>query len=76
MEKLNLKDHFEEPVITGRGSIRRRSSRYKSKRSSSKKKSSKKKKKELEVGIKTFTFSDFSDCMQTIIKHLIVIIFR
>ncbi|XP_040520292.1 ATP-binding cassette sub-family B member 5 isoform X4 [Gallus gallus] len=48
VEKLNLKDHFEEPVITGRGSIRRRSSRYKSKRSSSKKKSSKKKKKELE----------------------------
>ncbi|XP_031445942.1 ATP-binding cassette sub-family B member 5 isoform X3 [Phasianus colchicus] len=45
VEKLNLKDHFEEPVITGRGSIRRRSSRYKSKRSSSKKKSSKKKKK-------------------------------
>ncbi|XP_021243281.1 ATP-binding cassette sub-family B member 5 isoform X2 [Numida meleagris] len=45
VEKLNLKDHFEEPVITGRSSIRRRSSRYKSKRSSSKKKSSKKKKK-------------------------------
>lgn len=63
MEKLNLKDHFEEPVITGRGSIRRRSSRYKSKRSSSKKKSSKKKKKkELEVGIKAFNL-DFSDCM-------------
>uniref|UniRef100_A0A803XPJ8 ABC-type xenobiotic transporter n=1 Tax=Meleagris gallopavo TaxID=9103 RepID=A0A803XPJ8_MELGA len=45
VEKLNLKDQFEEPVTTGRGSIRRRSSRYKSKRSSSKKKSSKKKKK-------------------------------
>ncbi|XP_065609379.1 ATP-binding cassette sub-family B member 5 [Cyrtonyx montezumae] len=49
VEKLALKDHFEEPVVTGRSSIRRRSSRYKSKRSSSKKKfSKKKKKKELE----------------------------
>ncbi|XP_074693178.1 ATP-binding cassette sub-family B member 5 isoform X2 [Strix aluco] len=49
VEKLTLQDHFEESVISGRGSIRRRSSRYKSKRCSSKKKSSgKKKKKELE----------------------------
>ncbi|CAM9221766.1 unnamed protein product [Bubo scandiacus] len=49
VEKLTLQDHFEESVISGRGSIRRRSSRYKSKRGSSKKKSSgKKKKKELE----------------------------
>ncbi|OXB55066.1 hypothetical protein ASZ78_012086, partial [Callipepla squamata] len=48
-EKLALKDHFEEPVVAGRSSIHRRSSRYKSKRSSSKKKfSKKKKKKELE----------------------------
>uniref|UniRef100_A0A8D0EKA2 ABC-type xenobiotic transporter n=1 Tax=Strix occidentalis caurina TaxID=311401 RepID=A0A8D0EKA2_STROC len=49
VEKLTLQDHFEESVISGSGSIRRRSSRYKSKRCSSKKKSSgKKKKKELE----------------------------
>ncbi|XP_075602152.1 ATP-binding cassette sub-family B member 5 isoform X1 [Balearica regulorum gibbericeps] len=49
VEELSLQDHFEEPVFSGRGSIRRRSSRYKSKRLSSKKKSSgKKKKKELE----------------------------
>ncbi|XP_074754153.1 ATP-binding cassette sub-family B member 5 isoform X2 [Athene noctua] len=49
VEKLTLQNHFEESVISGRGSIRRRSSRYKSKRCSSKKKSSgKKKKKELE----------------------------
>uniref|UniRef100_A0A8C3KQT2 ATP-binding cassette sub-family B member 5 n=1 Tax=Calidris pygmaea TaxID=425635 RepID=A0A8C3KQT2_9CHAR len=48
VKKLTLQDHFEEPVISGRGSIRRRSSKYKSKRCSSKKKSSgKKKKKEL-----------------------------
>ncbi|XP_055563315.1 ATP-binding cassette sub-family B member 5 isoform X3 [Falco cherrug] len=49
VEELTLQDSFEESVIPGRGSIRRRSSRYKSKRRSSKKKSSgKKKKKELE----------------------------
>ncbi|XP_054671909.1 ATP-binding cassette sub-family B member 5 isoform X4 [Grus americana] len=49
VEELALQDHFEESVFSGRGSIRRRSSRYKSKRWSSKKKSSgKKKKKELE----------------------------
>uniref|UniRef100_A0A8C8BB02 ATP-binding cassette sub-family B member 5 n=1 Tax=Otus sunia TaxID=257818 RepID=A0A8C8BB02_9STRI len=49
VEELTLQDHFEKSVISGRGSIRRRSSRYKSKRCSSKKKSSgKKKKKELE----------------------------
>jgi len=56
VEDLTLRDHVEESVISGRGSIRRRSSRYKSKRCSSKKKSSgkkKKKRKELEVGIKT-----------------------
>ncbi|XP_010180454.1 PREDICTED: multidrug resistance protein 1-like [Mesitornis unicolor] len=48
VEKLTLQDHFEELVITGRGSIQRRSSRYKGKRCSFKKKSSgKKKKKEL-----------------------------
>ncbi|XP_076187478.1 ATP-binding cassette sub-family B member 5 isoform X7 [Aptenodytes patagonicus] len=48
-EELTLQDHFEQSVISGRGNIRRRSSRHKSKRSSSKKKSSgKKKKKELE----------------------------
>ncbi|XP_009280328.2 PREDICTED: ATP-binding cassette sub-family B member 5 [Aptenodytes forsteri] len=48
-EELTLQDRFEQSVISGRGNIRRRSSRYKSKRSSSKKKSSgKKKKKELE----------------------------
>uniref|UniRef100_A0A8C0EE26 ABC-type xenobiotic transporter n=1 Tax=Bubo bubo TaxID=30461 RepID=A0A8C0EE26_BUBBB len=29
VEKLTLQDHFEESVISGRGSIRRRSSRYK-----------------------------------------------
>ncbi|XP_075273573.1 ATP-binding cassette sub-family B member 5 [Opisthocomus hoazin] len=51
VEDLTLRDHVEESVISGRGSIRRRSSRYKSKRCSSKKKSSgkkKKKRKELE----------------------------
>uniref|UniRef100_A0A8C4US32 ATP-binding cassette sub-family B member 5 n=1 Tax=Falco tinnunculus TaxID=100819 RepID=A0A8C4US32_FALTI len=49
VEELTLQDSFEESAIPGRGSIRRRSSRYKSKRHSSKKKSSgKKKKKELE----------------------------
>ncbi|KAM6374900.1 LOW QUALITY PROTEIN: ATP-binding cassette sub-family B member 5 [Alca torda] len=49
VEDLTLQDRFEESAISGRGSIRRRSSRYKSKRCSSKKKSSgKKKKKELE----------------------------
>ncbi|XP_010127954.1 PREDICTED: multidrug resistance protein 1-like, partial [Chlamydotis macqueenii] len=49
VEKLTLQDRFEESVISGRGSIRRRSSRYQSKRRSSKKKSSgKKKKKKLE----------------------------
>ncbi|XP_026698804.1 ATP-binding cassette sub-family B member 5 [Athene cunicularia] len=49
VEKLTLQNHFEESVISGKGSIRRRSSRYKSKRCSSKKKfSGKKKKKELE----------------------------
>ncbi|XP_009464796.1 PREDICTED: ATP-binding cassette sub-family B member 5 [Nipponia nippon] len=48
LEELTLQDNFEESVISGRGSIRRRSSRYKSKRFSSKKKSSGKKKKELE----------------------------
>ncbi|PKU39490.1 multidrug resistance protein 1-like [Limosa lapponica baueri] len=49
VEKLALQDHFEESVISGRGNIRRRSSKYKSKRCSSKKKSSgKKKKKELQ----------------------------
>ncbi|XP_059674811.1 ATP-binding cassette sub-family B member 5 [Gavia stellata] len=49
VEELTLQDHFEELVISGRGSIQRRSSRYKSKRCSSKKKSSgEKKKKELE----------------------------
>uniref|UniRef100_A0A8C0AX13 ABC-type xenobiotic transporter n=1 Tax=Buteo japonicus TaxID=224669 RepID=A0A8C0AX13_9AVES len=49
VEELTLQDRFEESVISGRGSIRRRSSRYKSKRCSSKKQpSGKKKKKELE----------------------------
>ncbi|XP_065484687.1 ATP-binding cassette sub-family B member 5 [Caloenas nicobarica] len=49
VEELTLQDHFEESVIPGKGSIRRRSSRYKSKRCSSKKKPSRKKeKKELE----------------------------
>ncbi|XP_074939105.1 ATP-binding cassette sub-family B member 5 isoform X11 [Phalacrocorax aristotelis] len=49
VEELTLQDHFEESVVSGRGSIRRRSSRYKSKRYSSKERSSgKKKKKELE----------------------------
>ncbi|KAM6422510.1 LOW QUALITY PROTEIN: ATP-binding cassette sub-family B member 5 [Rhynochetos jubatus] len=49
VEDLTLQDHFKESVIFGRGSIRRRSTRYKSKRCLSKKKSSgKKKKKELE----------------------------
>ncbi|KAM9200180.1 LOW QUALITY PROTEIN: ATP-binding cassette sub-family B member 5 [Mergus octosetaceus] len=43
-----LQDHSEELVVSGRSSIRRRSSRYKSKRCSSKKKSSEKKKKEVE----------------------------
>lgn len=53
VEEMTLQDHFEESVVSGRGSIRRRSSRYKNKRCSSKKKlSGKKKKKELEVGIK------------------------
>uniref|UniRef100_A0A663EMJ4 ABC-type xenobiotic transporter n=1 Tax=Aquila chrysaetos chrysaetos TaxID=223781 RepID=A0A663EMJ4_AQUCH len=40
VEELTLQDRFEESVISGRGSIRRRSSRYKSKRCSSKKQSS------------------------------------
>ncbi|XP_064300530.1 ATP-binding cassette sub-family B member 5 isoform X3 [Phalacrocorax carbo] len=49
VEELTLQDNFEESVVSGRGSIRRRSSRYKSKRYSSKERSSgKKKKKELE----------------------------
>ncbi|XP_009482160.2 ATP-binding cassette sub-family B member 5 [Pelecanus crispus] len=49
VEELTLEDNFEKSVFSGRGSIRRRSSRYKSKRCSSKKKfSGKKKKKELE----------------------------
>ncbi|XP_010147784.1 PREDICTED: multidrug resistance protein 1-like [Eurypyga helias] len=49
VEELTLQDHFKESVISGRGSIRKRSSRYKSERCLSKKKSSgKKKKKELE----------------------------
>ncbi|XP_030350565.1 ATP-binding cassette sub-family B member 5 isoform X1 [Strigops habroptila] len=47
VEELVLQDHFEESVISGKGGIRRRSSRYKSKRSSSKS-SGKKEKKELE----------------------------
>uniref|UniRef100_A0A663MRC3 ABC-type xenobiotic transporter n=1 Tax=Athene cunicularia TaxID=194338 RepID=A0A663MRC3_ATHCN len=38
VSKLTLQNHFEESVISGKGSIRRRSSRYKSKRCSSKKK--------------------------------------
>ncbi|XP_056340958.1 ATP-binding cassette sub-family B member 5 isoform X2 [Oenanthe melanoleuca] len=45
MEELILEDHFETSVIPGRGSIRRRSSRYKSKRRSSKNPFGKKKKK-------------------------------
>ncbi|XP_005041072.1 PREDICTED: ATP-binding cassette sub-family B member 5 isoform X2 [Ficedula albicollis] len=45
MEELILEDHFETSVIPGRGSIRRRSSRYKSKRRSSKNPFEKKKKK-------------------------------
>uniref|UniRef100_A0A8C5TVJ0 ABC-type xenobiotic transporter n=1 Tax=Malurus cyaneus samueli TaxID=2593467 RepID=A0A8C5TVJ0_9PASS len=45
VEDLTLQDHFEESVIPGRGSIRRRSSRYNSKKSSSKKPFGKKKKK-------------------------------
>ncbi|NWW34547.1 MDR1 protein, partial [Panurus biarmicus] len=49
VEELILQDHFETSVIPGRGSIRRRSSRYKSKRSSSKNPFGKKKKKEVEV---------------------------
>ncbi|XP_041322473.1 ATP-binding cassette sub-family B member 5 [Pyrgilauda ruficollis] len=36
VEELTLQNHFETSVISGKGSIRRRSSRYKSKRSSSK----------------------------------------
>uniref|UniRef100_A0A672TWY6 ABC-type xenobiotic transporter n=1 Tax=Strigops habroptila TaxID=2489341 RepID=A0A672TWY6_STRHB len=48
LNELVLQDHFEESVISGKGGIRRRSSRYKSKRSSSKS-SGKKEKKELEV---------------------------
>ena len=61
MEELTLQDRSEELVVSGRSSIRRRSSRYKSKRCSSKKKSSeKKKKKEVEVGIKTSSWN-FSD---------------
>ncbi|XP_061853387.1 ATP-binding cassette sub-family B member 5 [Colius striatus] len=48
LEELTLQDHFEESVVSGRGSIRRRSSRYRSKRHSSKEKSPGKKKKELE----------------------------
>ncbi|XP_010013816.1 PREDICTED: multidrug resistance protein 1-like [Nestor notabilis] len=46
VEELIFQDDFEESVISGKGSIRRRSSRYKSKRGSSKKKSSGKKEKE------------------------------
>ncbi|KAM6314849.1 LOW QUALITY PROTEIN: ATP-binding cassette sub-family B member 5 [Aegotheles albertisi] len=49
MEELTLQDDFEKSVMSGRGSIRRKSSKCKSKRHSSKKKSSgKKKQKELE----------------------------
>ncbi|XP_010174504.2 multidrug resistance protein 1 [Antrostomus carolinensis] len=48
VEEMTLQDHFEESVVSGRGSIRRRSSRYKSKSCSKKKFSGKKKKKELE----------------------------
>ncbi|XP_064267922.1 ATP-binding cassette sub-family B member 5 isoform X1 [Passer domesticus] len=44
VEELTLQNHFETSVIPGKGSIRRRSSRYKSKRSSSKKPFGKKKK--------------------------------
>ncbi|XP_017679387.1 PREDICTED: ATP-binding cassette sub-family B member 5 isoform X2 [Lepidothrix coronata] len=46
MEDLTLQDHFEESVISGRGSIRRRSSRYKS--TSKKSFGKRKEKKELE----------------------------
>ncbi|XP_031965933.1 ATP-binding cassette sub-family B member 5 isoform X2 [Corvus moneduloides] len=45
VEELTLQNNFEGSVISGRGSIRRRSSRYKSKRSSSKNPFGKKKKK-------------------------------
>ncbi|KAM6338977.1 ATP-binding cassette sub-family B member 5 [Podargus strigoides] len=49
VEELTPQDHFEGSVISGRSSVRRRSSKYKSKRCSSKKSSSgKKKKKELQ----------------------------
>ncbi|XP_009905550.2 ATP-binding cassette sub-family B member 5 [Dryobates pubescens] len=37
VEELALEDHFEESVVSGRGSIRRRSSRHQSKKHSSKK---------------------------------------
>ncbi|XP_008629567.2 PREDICTED: ATP-binding cassette sub-family B member 5 isoform X1 [Corvus brachyrhynchos] len=45
VEELTLQNNFEGSVMSGRGSIRRRSSRYKSKRSSSKNPFGKKKKK-------------------------------
>ncbi|XP_068863189.1 ATP-binding cassette sub-family B member 5 isoform X2 [Aphelocoma coerulescens] len=45
VEELTLQNNFEGSVISGRGNIRRRSSRYKSKRSSSKNPFGKKKKK-------------------------------
>ncbi|XP_064023312.1 ATP-binding cassette sub-family B member 5 [Pogoniulus pusillus] len=49
VEELALEDHFEESVVSGRGSVRRRSSRSKSKKGSSRKIfSGKRRKKELE----------------------------
>ncbi|XP_009077778.1 PREDICTED: multidrug resistance protein 1-like, partial [Acanthisitta chloris] len=49
VEELTLQDHFEESVISGRGSIQRRSSRYKNKKCASKKSSFGKKKKKMEL---------------------------